>query len=145
MYRAPGPGLSPRAHRGSQSLPPCLLVPGIWSAKQISNGIKKLLVPTTWSRGCLQLRPKQKPHRFRSPKPPVTRTRGADGSPRTLRMLSLAGLLRLLPLCRPPSSARLQGGSWSNTWEGGSGRQQAPASRLLSHSRLGRGREGSWG
>lgn len=64
----------------------------------------------------------------RSPKAPAARTEGAD------RSTGMPRVLHLLSLCTPPSSARQRGGSWSNTWEGGCGRQQAPASWLLSHT-----------
>lgn len=58
---------------------------------------------------------RNKPHCFRSPKAAATRTQEASGSTRRLSELLLAGLFHLLPLPRPPRSAKQQGGSWSNT------------------------------
>lgn len=118
----------------NQSRPPCLLVPGIWSAKQINIGIKKPLVPSICSRGRLPLRPDRKAHCFSRPKAPASRSQGANGPTRTLSKLPRARPFHLLPLPRPRGSARQQGGSWSNTWEGGRGYHQAPASWPLSHT-----------
>lgn len=50
-------GWAPGPRHCSLPLPPHPLVPGIWSAKQISIGINKPLAPSIWSRGCLQPRP----------------------------------------------------------------------------------------
>lgn len=55
--QSPQLGLGPRARHCSQPLPPCPLVPSIWSAKQISIGINKPTAPSLWSRSGLQPRP----------------------------------------------------------------------------------------
>lgn len=129
MYKAPSWGWAPGPRHCSQPLPPCPLVPSVWSAKQISIGINKPMAPSLWSRGCLQPRPEAET----SPpyyvcrledEAPATGTQGLMGggeadktNTRKLRQLSPACLLSTLTSHSHPSrQCQVAGGVLVHHW-----------------------------
>lgn len=125
MYKAPSLGLGPRASTLLPAFASPPLVPGIWSAKQISIRINKPLAPYLWSRGHCQPRPEAltcPPYYCgHEDEAPAIRTQGLRGNgeagrthPRKPSQLSRECLLSAvgmphLPLSNPAGSARWQG------------------------------------
>lgn len=145
MYKVPSWGWAPGPRHCSQTLPPCPLVPSIWSAKQISIRINQPTAPTLWSRGCLQPRPEAEtsPPYYCSleDEAPATGTQGLMGdgeadktNTRKLSQLSLACLLSTLTSHSHPSRQCQVAGRGLGPPLGReqSGHQQVPASLLLS-------------